>query len=158
VLRSFVGHFWISSDQNRPKISKVCVYDNSGQGIFRNCVICFRFARLYTVGVFVAASSLFAQGNTTPQPVGPGQPAPAKSQGDKAKDELKQQEHQRILHVLPNFNTSNVQNAAPLSPKQKFHLALKSATDPVQFGITALDAGISQANNSFPGYGQGMQG
>jgi hypothetical protein len=121
-------------------------------------VNCFRSAPLYTVGIFVAASSIFAQGNTAPQPVGPGQPAAAKSQGDKAKDELKQQEHQRILHVLPNFNTSNVQNAAPLSPKQKFHLALKSATDPVQFGITAVDAGISQANDSFPGYGQGIQG
>lgn len=121
-------------------------------------MICFRSLPLYTFNILVVASSLFAQNNTSQQPGVPGQPGPQKSQRDQAKEQLKQQEHQRILGVLPNFNTSNIQNAAPLSPKQKFHLALRSAIDPVQFGITAVDAGISQWNNSFPGYGQGMQG
>lgn len=120
-------------------------------------MIYFRSAPLYTFGIFFAAASAFAQGNTTRQTAVPAQPAP-KSQRDDAKEQLKQQEHQRILRVLPNFNTSNVQNAAPLSPKQKFHLALRSAVDPVQFAITAADAGLSQLNNSFPGYGQGMEG
>lgn len=120
-------------------------------------MIYFRSAPLYTFGIFFAAVSVFAQSNATQQPGIPGQPAP-ESQRDKSKEQLKQQEHQRILRVLPNFNTSNVQNAAPLSPKQKFHLALRSAVDPVQFAITAADAGLSQLNNSFPGYGQGMQG
>lgn len=121
-------------------------------------MIYFRSAPLYAFGIFIAASSLLAQSNATQPTVAPGQPAPAKSQRDKAKDELRQQEHQRILGVLPNFNTSNVQNASPLLPKQKFHLALKSSTDPVQFAVTAVDAGISQLSNSFPGYGQGMEG
>lgn len=121
-------------------------------------MICFRSVPLYALGILFAASPLFAQGDPTQQPAAPGQPAPTQSQRDRATEELKQQEHQRILRVLPNFNTSNVQDAAPLSPKQKFHLALRSAVDPVQFGITAVDAGISQWSNSFPSYGQGMAG
>jgi hypothetical protein len=60
--------------------------------------------------------------------------------------------------VIPNFNTSFLHDAAALSRKQKFHLAFKSATDPVQFGVAAVDAGYSQLTNSFPGYHQGMEG
>jgi len=37
-------------------------------------------------------------------------------------------------------------------------LAWRTATDPVAFGIAGFDAGLSQAENDFPGYGQGAQG
>jgi hypothetical protein len=71
---------------------------------------------------------------------------------------LKAQTKQRILGVVPNFNTTDLQNAAPLTPGQKFRLAFKSAIDPFEFVAAGLDAGISQANNDFAGYGQGAQG
>jgi len=80
------------------------------------------------------------------------------SERERAEREIKQQEKQRILGVVPNFNTTDVQDAAPLSPGQKFRLAMRSAIDPFQFVAAALDAGINQAQNSFPGYGQGTQG
>ncbi len=80
------------------------------------------------------------------------------SERERAAQELKQQEKQRILGVMPNFNTSDIQNAAPLSPGQKFHLMLKTAVDPFQFVASGLDAGVSQAVNNFAGYGQGAQG
>ncbi len=80
------------------------------------------------------------------------------SERERAEREIKQQEKQRILGVVPNFNTTDVQNAAPLSPGQKFRLAMRSAIDPFQFVAAGLDAGINQAENSFPGYGQGAQG
>ncbi len=76
----------------------------------------------------------------------------------KAEQELKQQEQQRIVGVVPNFNVSYNQDAAPLSRKQKLHLAWRTATDPVAFVIAGFDAGLSQAENDFPGYGQGAQG
>jgi hypothetical protein len=76
----------------------------------------------------------------------------------KAEVELKQQEQQRIAGVVPNFNVSYNQDAAPLSRKQKLHLAWRTATDPVAFGIAAFDAGLSQAEDDFTGYGQGAQG
>lgn len=87
-----------------------------------------------------------------PQPQSPG------SQRQRAEQELKQQEQQRILGVIPNFNSTDVENAAPLTPRQKFRLAFRSAIDPFQFVAAAGDAGISQARNDFAGYGQGAQG
>ena len=77
---------------------------------------------------------------------------------EKAQQELKQEEKQRILGVVPNFNTSDIQNAAPLSSGQKFQLAFHLAFDPFQFVAAGMDAGISQAQNAFSGYGQGAQG
>jgi hypothetical protein len=80
------------------------------------------------------------------------------TQEEKAEEQLKQQEKQRIVGVVPNFNVSYNENAVPLSPKQKIRLALRSATDPAAFGIAGFDAGYSQATNDFPEYGQGMKG
>ena len=75
-----------------------------------------------------------------------------------AEDEVKVEEKQRILGVIPNFYVSYVPHAAPLTTKLKYQLAWKSIIDPVSFGITGGIAGIEQANNSFSGYGQGAQG
>ena len=75
-----------------------------------------------------------------------------------AEDEVKVEEKQRILGVIPNFYVSYVPHAAPLTTKLKYQLAWKSIIDPVSFGITGGIAGIEQANNSFSGYGQGWEG
>jgi len=76
----------------------------------------------------------------------------------KAAEELRVEEHQRILGVMPNFNTSNVNDAEPLSPEQKFSLAAKNAFDPFTFVVAGLDAGLSQGGNDFPEYRQGAAG
>jgi hypothetical protein len=86
-----------------------------------------------------------------------GAPRPL-TQQEKAEQQLKQQEKQRIAGVVPNFNVSYNEDAAPLSRKQKLHLAFHTAIDPVSFGVAAFDAGLSQAEDDFPGYGQGAQG
>jgi hypothetical protein len=75
-----------------------------------------------------------------------------------AAEQLKQQEKQRIMGFMATFNTTQNQNALALSPHQKFQLFFKSVSDPWPFALTAVVAGISQANDSFPEYGQGMQG
>jgi hypothetical protein len=75
-----------------------------------------------------------------------------------AQEQLKEQEKQRVLGVIPNFYVSYVQNAAPLTPKQKFNLAWKTTLDPVSFGVTGVVAGIQQWQDDFSGYGQGAQG
>jgi hypothetical protein len=72
---------------------------------------------------------------------------------------LKKEEHQRILGVVPNFNTvDSADGMAKLSPRQKFHLAYKSTVDPFVFVADAFVAGLSQARNSNPGFEQGAQG
>ncbi len=75
-----------------------------------------------------------------------------------AEEQIKVQEQQRLLGVIPNFYASYVADAAPMNPKQKFKLAWKAAIDPTSFVIAGVIAGGQQANNSFPGYGQGAAG
>ena len=75
-----------------------------------------------------------------------------------AEAEIKDEEKQRVLGVIPNFYVTYNPAAVPLHPRQKFELAWKLTIDPVNFGVTAAIAGIQQAANSFSGYGQGAQG
>ena len=75
-----------------------------------------------------------------------------------AQEQLKDQEKQRVLGVIPNFYVTYVPNAAPLSTKQKYQLAWKTTIDPVSFALTGATAGIEQAQNHFSGYGQGADG
>jgi hypothetical protein len=114
------------------------------------------------LSILLAAIQLAAQDSHPPQSAAnanQSSPAPDVQQPkSKAAAQLQQQEHQRILGIMPNFNTSNIHNAAPLSPEQKFQLAAKSAFDPFTFVAAGLDAGLGQLQNSFPGYGQGTQG
>jgi Carboxypeptidase regulatory-like domain len=80
------------------------------------------------------------------------------SRTEVAEDQIKLQEKQRVLGVVPNFYVTYQHDAVPLSPKQKFELAWKTTVDPVSFGVTGVTAGIQQAQNDFSGYGQGAQG
>lgn len=75
-----------------------------------------------------------------------------------AEDQVKDQEQQRVLGVIPNFYVSYVPDAVALEPRQKFGLAWKSIIDPSAFVITGVIAGIEQATDTFNGYGQGAQG
>ena len=75
-----------------------------------------------------------------------------------AEAEIKDEEKQRVLGVIPNFYVTYNPAAVPLGPKQKFELAWKATIDPINFGLTGAIAGIQQAANSFSGYGQGAQG
>ena len=86
------------------------------------------------------------------------QSAPDKSQHDKAEEQLKQQEKQRVMGVMATFNTTSNRDALPLSPGQKFKLFFKSATDPWPFLLSGAVAGIGQAENSTPEWGQGVEG
>ena len=75
-----------------------------------------------------------------------------------AEDQIKAEEKQRVLGVVPNFYVSYDRNAVPLSSKQKFELAWKTTVDPVSFVVTGAIAGIQQSQNYFSGYDQGAQG
>src|SRR5882757_673524 len=67
---------------------------------------------------------------------------------------LRQEEKQRAFGVMPMFQTvslANAKNIPPLRPKQKFHLMLKSSTDPFVFAQDAVLSGIGQARNTNSG-------
>ena len=92
------------------------------------------------------ALSLAAQ-DTAPSP----QPAPRQSQATDAGAP-------RILGVVPQFGVTSESNTAPLTTGQKFKLFERSSFDPFNFGAAGLQAGLSQASDEFPGYGQGAAG
>jgi Carboxypeptidase regulatory-like domain len=75
-----------------------------------------------------------------------------------AAEQIKAQEKQRLIGVIPNFYTSYIYDAAPLTWKQKFSLAARGTSDPVSIIGVGIAAGIEQANNSYAGYGQGAAG
>jgi hypothetical protein len=65
----------------------------------------------------------------------------------------------RLFLALPNFLTlENSVNVPPLTTGQKFKVVARGSFDKIQFPWYALLAGISQAENSEPGYGQGWEG
>jgi hypothetical protein len=83
---------------------------------------------------------------------------PEEAQRQKAQEQLKAQEKQRVFGVMATFNTTTNKDAAPLTPGQKYQLFFKSATDPWPFLLAGFGAGLDQAQDSFPEYGQGMEG
>lgn len=75
-----------------------------------------------------------------------------------AERQIKVQEQQRVLGVVPNFLVSYDPNPAPLTTRQKFELSWKSRLDPIAFGSAALIAGIEQQHHAFAGFGDGLSG
>jgi hypothetical protein len=66
---------------------------------------------------------------------------------------------ERILGVIPDYQTVNEPagggSVAPLTAKQKWHLALRETIDPFNIANAALGAGFSQIGNQTPKYGEG---
>ena len=74
-----------------------------------------------------------------------------------ATEQVRIQEKQRVLGIIPNFYVVYDPNPAPLTAKLKFHLALKTSTDVVTVVGVGTLAGINQAGN-VPDYVQGAKG
>jgi len=72
-----------------------------------------------------------------------------------AEDEIKQEEKQRVVGIVPNFFVSYNWKAEPLTAKQKFELGWHATFDPTHFVFSAIGAGISYADNRYPGFGTG---
>jgi hypothetical protein len=80
------------------------------------------------------------------------------SQHELATEQLRTEEKQRLLGVLPDFFVSYAPNAAPLTAAQKFQLGWKTIIDPVSLLGTSISAGIDEARNNHPEFGQGAEG
>jgi carboxypeptidase family protein len=71
-----------------------------------------------------------------------------------ATEQFKAEETQRVFGVIPNFYVTYEKDAAPLTAKMKFTLALKVSTDPVTAVGVFIVASAKQAGDT-PNYGQG---
>ncbi len=82
----------------------------------------------------------------------------SKSQYQKAEEQIKEEEHQRNIGILPAFNVSYRSDAVSLTSGQKMRLAFRSVTDPVTFGAAFVVAGYHEAMDDDKGFGWGYQG
>ena len=75
-----------------------------------------------------------------------------------ATEQVHIEEQQRVLGFIPNFYVVyDSQNAAPLTAKLKFQLAMRVAVDPISMSGIAFMAGIKQAAGT-PNYVLGAKG
>jgi hypothetical protein len=82
-----------------------------------------------------------------------------KTPEEKAETAAPATSNDRLFFTLPNFLTlENAAQVPPLTTKQKFTVVTRSSFDYIQVSWYAFLAGISQAENSEPGYGQGAAG
>jgi hypothetical protein len=75
-----------------------------------------------------------------------------------AEEQIKAQEQQRWLGVVPNFYVSYVPDAAPLTSRQKFRLAAHETFDWMAFVGASVAAAIDQSTAAHPGFGDGASG
>lgn len=74
-----------------------------------------------------------------------------------ATEQVKVEETQRVMGIIPNFYVAYEPDPVPLTAKLKFQLALRLASDPITgLGVAFLSA-VQQAGDT-PDYGQGAEG
>ena len=75
-----------------------------------------------------------------------------------ATQEVKIEEQQRVLGIIPNFYVVYDHNAEPLTTKLKFKLAFKTSTDPATIVGVGVLAALNQAATDAPNYVQSWKG
>jgi hypothetical protein len=133
-------------------------FSNVAPGQFRVGLTAEGFTAKIVIGELHAGESLrlpetvltvatfIAQVNVTP------------GQADIAEAQIKVEEKQRLVGLVPNYFVNYDPDAAPLNAEQKFELTRRAFLDPSAFVITAVIAGVGQAQNTHKGFGRGAQG
>jgi hypothetical protein len=86
-------------------------------------------------------------------------PQQAASPRQQAPEQQSGTSHDRLFWALPNFLTlEDAENIPPLTPGQKFKVVARGVFDPTEFVLVGFVAGLGQASDSDPSYGQGAQG
>jgi hypothetical protein len=89
----------------------------------------------------------------------PNSPDPNKPQPDKPQPDKTKAKDDRMFYVMPNYLTVGSESQVkPLTWKEKFAIAAKGSFDPYEFVVVGVVAGIRQAEDSYPGFGQGAKG
>jgi hypothetical protein len=80
------------------------------------------------------------------------------TQAEISLEQFHEEEHQRVIGLLPNYFVTYVQDAPPLTTTQKYTLAWKTSFDPLALVAAGGFAAMQQSGNALSGYGQGTQG
>ncbi len=124
------------------------------------------------------AQTTSSSSQTTPQDPQVVDPRKTKAApGTMTEDQVKKQEKQRTLGVVPNFNVAYDAHVPPLRPSQKIKIAFHSSTDPFAFVTAGIVSLYGQATDDhgpdyethtnstgqkyvvrYEGYGMGWEG
>src|SRR5262249_22633452 len=98
-------------------------------------------------GILILSAALYGQDGVASPASSHSQEKPAIQSG-------------RILKIFPAYGVvdSSTEPVPPLTPHDKFVLSLHGAADPYNLLVAGTNAGIEQAADIFPGYGQGADG
>ena len=97
------------------------------------------------------------QASALDPPTPPIKPVPEKDQN--GQNNASGTSNDRLFFTLPNFLTlENAGRVPPLTTKQKFAVVARSSFDYMQYPWYGFLSGISQWEDSEPGFGQGAQG
>ena len=124
---------------------------------------------LMLIGTLLLALPLSAQQNPpSSDTTSPAQSKPEDKNGAKNDPPIQEQkspnqaqspQNDRLFFLLPNYLTvENSGKIPPLTTGQKFKLVALGTFDPVEFPYVGILAGIDQAENEDPSYGQGFKG
>lgn len=132
------------------------------------------FAAVVSVGTLFLTLAISSAAQTQPSNSGastgqnsgtPGEIVPAPTQKNKDAQASSDQgtvegtSKDRLFFALPNFLTlENAGQVPPLTAGQKFKVVFRGSFDYIQVPWYGFLSGISQAENSEPGYGQGAEG
>src|SRR3984885_6554066 len=127
------------------------------------------FAALVLISLF----SLWSAAQQTPAAGSTSAQAPPQTSSEKDKDKPAQDasaqnkdagpskgtSNDRLFLALPNFLTlEKAGKVPPLTVGQKFKVVARGSFDKIEYPWYGVISGISQAENSEPGYGQGFEG
>ncbi len=120
-------------------------------------VVCFLLANLLSL-TSAAQQMPVPDASASPQ-TQPTDKTKSQNQTPKTTDKNQGTSNDRLFYALPNFLTlENGGQVPPLTVGQKFKVVTRGSFDYIQIPWYGLLAGISQAENSEPGYGQGAEG
>jgi hypothetical protein len=105
-----------------------------------------------------AAPPAPAQGSSSSAQNQAPEPSQQETQHQKAEEQIREQEHQRIAGIVPSFNVSYRADAVSLTAAEKFKLQFHASIDPYTFAIAAITAGLGEAEDSNTGIGWGPSG
>jgi hypothetical protein len=113
------------------------------------------------VGMFAGTARAQYAPNLRSEPTSQKSPAASPDNARKSSpnsEKPAREGHERILGIIPAFEVTNLQHPPALTPRQKLGLFARQAMDPFQWLVSGGAAGVNQANNTWPGYGQGFDG
>jgi hypothetical protein len=75
-----------------------------------------------------------------------------------AEEQVKVEEKQRIMGIVPNFLVTYDHNAVSLNTKQKYELALRTLADPETISVDLISSAVQQKTGGSEAYGTGADG